>query len=587
MKKYIKTLLVAVLTIASSVSATAKSSNLQAELVSGEEYYLYSPGHGKYVNGDGAWGTQAIMSDTPMRIVMKDEGDGYWSIKTKDITVSGKNYTTENKFFKRENAGSVEMIFVDGSTNKPYKWKITNMGNLQYKIQAHDATGDVDACMGVRNDISNTQTNSIVYGPYFNQTYSENDCLWEFIKVRDKISLATQTNPLDFSLQSPTCDNKNGWAVDGTLGEKDLLKVGDKDQEGFSKYSNIEYWKGANEASGLTGRMYYRLSSMPAGTYRLTADIYEKDLDVSTITTRPDFFFGDTRMEFASSMARTTKVFYAQHKADGDIDFGFTLPAGKIWVIIDDLKLEAIGGPNAILTNVETNATYPGNYVTGGTCANYNLVDDKYGMNNITTAFTANNLTYNRVLTSGTKTTVCLPFSLTAEEAAELGSFYTLKGLADNTLSFEIASVVEANKPYLFVPKTEAFNSFTNKTIAITPESLSQVANDNTATMVGTLQRTTLRSNAEATLYAYNDGNFVKISSTADAYLPAFRAYISVPASTAAKLAIRLDDKTTGISMGTAESEADAPVYTVDGLQVTNPVSKGVYIKNGKKFVVK
>ena len=149
MKNYFKTLLVAALTIASSVSATAQSSNLQAELVSGEEYYLYSPDHRKYVNGDGAWKTQAIMSDTPMRIVMKDEGDGYWSIKTKDITVSGKNYTTGNKFFKRQNAKGADMIFVDGNTDQPYKWKITNMGNLQYKIQAHDATGDGDACMGV------------------------------------------------------------------------------------------------------------------------------------------------------------------------------------------------------------------------------------------------------------------------------------------------------------------------------------------------------------------------------------------------------------------------------------------------------
>lgn len=586
MKNYFKTLSVAVLTIASSISATAQSSNLQAELVSGEEYYLYSPGHGKYVNGDGAWKTQAIMSDTPMRIVMKDEGDGYWSIKTKDITVSGKNYTTGNKFFKRENAKGADMIFVDGGTDKPYKWKITNMGNLQYKIQAHDATGDGDACMGVRNDISNTQTNSIVYGPYFNQTYSENDCLWEFIKVRDKISLATPTNPLDFSLQSPTCDNINGWAVDGTLGTIDLLKSKSNSNQGFSSGNSIEYWKHANP--DLQGRMYYTLSSLPAGTYRLTADVFENDAADAVITERPDFFFGDTKMEFASSTSKSTKVFYAQHKADGDIDFGFTLPEGKIWVIIDDIKLEAVGGPNAILTNVEDNATYSGNVVTAGnTCKNYDLVDDKYGMNNIATAFTAENVTYNRQLTSGTTTTVCLPFSLTAEEAAELGSFYTLKGLADNTLSFEIASVVEANKPYLFVPKTEAFNSFTNKTIAITPESLSQVANDNTATMVGTLQRTTLRSNAEATLYAYNDGNFVKISSTADAYLPAFRAYISVPASTAAKLAIRLNDKTTGISMGTVESNADAAIYTVDGVKVSNPTKKGVYVRNGKKYVVK
>lgn len=562
---------------------------------------MYSVGHGLFVNANGAWQTQAILSTTPMKVkLIENSDDNTWYIYTYENPISGKNLTTF--YFKRETAAGADMIFVDGKDTQTIKWKITDMGEHQYKIQAPDAAGEEDACMGVRSDLNNTQTNSCVYGPYFNQSYNEKDCLWAFIKADDytedmkpliaktAIRYATATAPYDFNymLKSPSCNSKDGWSVDGTLGNKQLLKVGEKDQEGFTKYSNIEYWKGANDASGLTGRMYYQLSSMPAGTYRLTADIFEKDIDASTITTRPDFFFGDSKMVFDESMPRTTKVFYAQHKADGNIDFGFTLPAGKIWVIIDELKLEAVGGPNAILTSVEDNATYLGNYVKAdNTCANYNLVDDKYGMNNITTAFTAEKLTYNRVLTSGTKTTVCLPFSLTAEEAAELGSFYTLKGLADNTLSFEIASVVEANKPYLFVPKTEAFNSFTNKTIAITPESLSQVANDNTATMVGTLRRTTLRSDSEATLYAYNNGEFVKISSTADAYLPAFRAYISVPASTAAKLAIRLDDKTTGISMGTAESEADAPVYTVDGLQVTNPVSKGVYIKNGKKFVVK
>ena len=601
MKNYIKTLLVAVLTLASSVSAIAQTGKLQAELKPDGVYYMYSVGHGLFVNGAGAWDTQAILSTTPMKVkLIENSDDNTWYIYTYENPISGKNLTTF--YFKRETAAGADMIFVDGNNTHTIKWKITDMGEHQYKIQAPDAAGEEDACMGVRSDLNNTQTNSCVYGPYFNQSYNEKDCLWAFVKAEDytedmkqlivktAIRYATATAPYDFNymLKSPSCSSKDGWAVDGTLGNKTLLKVGEKDQEGFTKYSNIEYWKGANDASDLTGRMYYRLSSMPAGTYRLTADIYEKDLDASTITTRPDFFFGDTRMEFASSMLRTTKVFYAQHKADGDLDFGFTLPAGKIWVIIDELKLEAVGGPNAILTSVETNATYPGNYVTGGTCANYNLVDDKYGMNNITTAFTADKLTYNRVLTSGTKTTVCLPFSLTAEEAAALGSFYTLKGLADNTLTFESATTVEANKPYLFIPKTDKFAEYTSKEIAATPDNLSQAATNGNATMVGTLQRTTLCSNAEATLYAYNNGEFVKISSSADAYLPAFRAYISVPASTAAKLAIHLDDNsTTGISMGTAEGNADATIYTVDGVKVSEPISKGVYIKNGKKFVVK
>ena len=599
MKNYIKTLSVAVLTLASSVSATAQSSKLQAELEPDGVYYMYSVGHGLFVNGAGAWKTQAILSSTPMKVKMEESGDK-WTICRQETPISGSTKT--DCYFKRETAAGADMIFVDGNNTHTIKWKITDMGEHQYKIQAPDAAGEKDACMGVRSDLKNTQTNSCVYGPYFNQSYNEKDCLWAFVKAEDytedmkplisktAVRNASAAAPFDFQhmLQSPTCDNTNGWDVDNTLVGLSLLKFKQNSGQGFSTNS-IEFWKGNDTYSPKTGRVFYRLSSLPAGTYRLTAKIFEQDVDASTITTRPDFFFGDTRMEFTEQITTATeKVFYAQHKADGDIDFGFTLPEGKIWVIIDDIELEAVGGPNAILTNVEENATYSGNVVTAGnTCKNYDLVDDKYGMNNIATAFTAENVTYNRQLTSGTTTTVCLPFSLTAEEAAELGSFYTLKGLANNTLSFEIASVVEANKPYLFVPKTEAFNSFTNKTIAITPESLSQVANDNNATMLGTLRRTTLRSSASETLYAYNDGNFVKISSTADAYLPAFRAYISVTTSIAAKLAIRLDDKTTGISMGTAEGNADATIYTVDGVKVSEPISKGVYIKNGKKFVVK
>ena len=598
MKKYIKTLLVAVLTIASSVSATAQSSKLQAKLEPDGVYYMYSVGHGLFVNGAGAWDTQAILSTTPMKVKLIENSDNTWYIYTCENPISGKGLTTF--YFKRETAAGADMIFVDGKDTQTIKWKITDMGEHQYKIQANDATGETDACMGVRSDIYNSQTNSNVYGPYFGQTYNEKNCLWAFIKaddytddmkpliVKTAIRYATATAPYDlnYMLKSPTCDNITGWAVDGTLGTKELLKSKSNSNQGFSSGNSIEYWK--HGSPNLQGRMYYRLSSLPAGTYRLTADVFEDDAADAVITERPDFFFGDTKMVFASSTSKTRKVFYAQHKEDGDIDFGFTLPEGKTWVIIDDIKLEAVGGPNAILTSVEDNATYPGNYVKAdNTCANYNLVDDKYGMNKIETAFTANNLTYNRVLTSGKKTTVCLPFSLTAEEAAALGSFYTLKGLADNTLTFESATTVEANKPYLFIPKTDKFNEYNSKEIKATPESLSQEATDKSATMVGTLQRATLRSDSKATLYAYNNGVFVKISSTADAYLPAFRAYISVPASTAAKLAIRLDDKTTGISMGTAEGNADATIYTVDGVKVSEPISKGVYIKNGKKFVVK
>lgn len=382
MKNYFKTLLVAALTIASSVSATAQSSNLQAELVSGEEYYLYSVGHGLFVNGAGAFDTQAILSSTPMKVKM-EETDGKWTIYRQEKPISGS--AKDQYYFKRETAAGADMIFVDGNVTQEIKWKITDMGEHQYKIQAPDAAGEEDACMGVRSDLKNTQTKSCVYGPYFNQSYSEKDCLWAFVKAEDytedmkpliaktAIRYATATAPYDFNymLKSPSCDNINGWALDGTLTNRsDLLKS--KTNTGFSGKC-IEYWKYGTSSD--EGKMFYRISSLPAGTYRLTAKVFENH-ELSDSDIRPDFFFGDTRFEFSEPITTATeKVFYTQHKADGDLDFGFTLPVGKIWVIIDDLKLEAVGGPNAILTNVEDNATYSGNVVTAGnTCKNYELL---------------------------------------------------------------------------------------------------------------------------------------------------------------------------------------------------------------------
>ena len=68
------------------------------------------------------------------------------------------------------------------------------------------------------------------------------------------------------------------------------------------------------------------------------------------------------------------------------------------------------------------------------------------------------------------------------------------------------------------------------------------------------------------------------------------KAYLYVPgtSSTAAALKFRFEDGTTAIESVVAPSfDANAPIYDLSGRRVVNAVKGGLYIQNGKKFIVK
>jgi len=66
----------------------------------------------------------------------------------------------------------------------------------------------------------------------------------------------------------------------------------------------------------------------------------------------------------------------------------------------------------------------------------------------------------------------------------------------------------------------------------------------------------------------------------------AHRAYLAVKQSAAAKFYL-LNGQTTGIdAVETSESVNDGKIFDLSGRQVTNP-QRGIYIKNGKKYIVK
>lgn len=66
------------------------------------------------------------------------------------------------------------------------------------------------------------------------------------------------------------------------------------------------------------------------------------------------------------------------------------------------------------------------------------------------------------------------------------------------------------------------------------------------------------------------------------------KAYLYVPNATAAALKFRIEDGTTAIeSVLNNGADSNAPIYDLSGRRVMNAVKGGIYIQNGKKFIVK
>ena len=104
-------------------------------------------------------------------------------------------------------------------------------------------------------------------------------------------------------------------------------------------------------------------------------------------------------------------------------------------------------------------------------------------------------------------------------------------------------------------------------------------------------------SNADSTYYVLTTKNGVigfyyqkGVSDGSYANIRAHQAYLALPAGVelAAKAFFLDDDSTTGVGIIVADEDEEGDVYSLQGIRVTDKkLQPGVYIKNGKKFVVK
>lgn len=187
--------------------------------------------------------------------------------------------------------------------------------------------------------------------------------------------------------------------------------------------------------------------------------------------------------------------------------------------------------------------------------------------------------------------TICLPFSTTAE-ALGAAKVQELTDCTNDLINFKSVEGgnMEWNTPYLIYFNEE--KAFTSKNPFIFA---GKVAASNQSTGV-TFSPITMRGNYKAKFYMKGyygvvDQNGVQriMSGGEGATLGPCRAYFQTSKAGANGMLISFDGQTTGITAAELNAEGaaeDAPIYNLQGVRV-NHLTKGVYIKGGKKIIVK
>jgi hypothetical protein len=203
--------------------------------------------------------------------------------------------------------------------------------------------------------------------------------------------------------------------------------------------------------------------------------------------------------------------------------------------------------------------------------------------------------------------TFCVPFPISAEKVTALGM--TVKQLSrtsfsNGTLTLNFADVttgIAAGTPYLvrvasdldFTADGNEFEGVSQDWATTHPVTPGTEGVDDWVTFVPVLTPTLISDNTK--LYLGGAKTLYYPSSSVN--VKGFRAYFQLnkgltagePSSTARAFVLNLGEEETGIESLTPDPspKGEGSIYTLDGRKVQNASRKGVYIKNGRKVVIK
>lgn len=224
------------------------------------------------------------------------------------------------------------------------------------------------------------------------------------------------------------------------------------------------------------------------------------------------------------------------------------------------------------------------NIVKNGKAQTLTLIDEDESMPfGSAFDFTAAAVNYDRAFNTDASyvQSFVLPFGFTVPTGTTVAELSSVNG--DN-LVFKPVATTEANKPYLVVTTDKNFiNKLTNVQVKATTGA------DLTTTVDNVSHIGSYTAQNVANVYGYANGKFVKANTGS---VKPFRTYVKVTGAQAAPMAfgVNIEGTVTGINNATTAATAKEAIYNLQGVRVSGDLkhlTKGVYIVNGQKVVVK
>lgn len=193
-----------------------------------------------------------------------------------------------------------------------------------------------------------------------------------------------------------------------------------------------------------------------------------------------------------------------------------------------------------------------------------------------------------RTITKDKWSTIVLPFAMTSEQlTSTFGAGVSVAELQNTStadeLIFSTVSATEANKPYAIKVASD-FSSATIPNVTIVSATPTQsLTNWN---FVGNY---TTGIYIPVNSYYFSDNKLKKSTIENNHLIKPFRAYFTYKdGSPSLSRGFTIDGQTTGINATILENDefSDGKIYNLNGQQIAQP-SKGLYIKNGKKYIIK
>lgn len=520
-------------------------------------YKLLNQYQGNYVHAPLFWTAGQVF---PLNRTANDRSIGFIFEKNEDGTYKVKSADT----------GMYVGEYVNGGyTSTASKDKAVNCYIYAYR------DCDSRVIIGTTNDLNGNEWFHGNGTKLFNYPASgENGC-WQCTEVSDEDFKALTDKRCSFALLPGVGDNEAVIAALNTY-NREVTKT-------------VEDWNSlANTVNGVLNGKYYRINNLrdkiKDDDYKILAtdgnfkpQMYKPSQSKYLVSTIWKFKVGNGGLLLSNVnnpnqyVAALTNAAIAEGKTANDFT---TLDNAELFVLSkgNNDNYYVIRDVKGNLLNGEDSGNFPINYWNGGLGENAGSV--KWQINEAISLEVALNTANNRSYAS-----VYLPFSISSVNDGVKA--YVAKEPETNEVTFtETTNGVMANKGFLLISDNAAATATVN------------IGESNTdSRMLGTLTNLNLTNEDKNTyrVFGRNSSNVVGFFTPSGTLneVKANRGYFTV--SNGGALRLNFEDSVVSGIDAIAANQAlhNAPIFDLSGRRVMNTVKGGLYIQNGRKFIVK